>query len=80
MFGEWCRERVAILIDNLEIENIDEVLDPGLSGESMALAAEMKIGINQYLRELISSPVRSLADIIAYNEKNFMQVIKANTA
>ena len=67
MFEECCREKGAIIVDNLEIDNIDTVLNPGESGESKALAAEFKLNINEYMRQLITSPVRSLADIIAFN-------------
>ncbi|XP_030942314.1 probable amidase At4g34880 isoform X2 [Quercus lobata] len=41
-----------------------------LSNEDIALAAEFKIYINAYLKELVVSPVRSLADLIAFNKKN----------
>ena len=54
-------------MDNLEKENIDIIMDPNECGESTALLAELKLNINEYLRELTSSPVRSLADIIAFN-------------
>ena len=54
-------------MDNLEIENIDIIMDPNKCGESTALLAELKLNINESLRELTSSPVRSLADIIAFN-------------
>nr|XP_023912004.1 probable amidase At4g34880 isoform X2 [Quercus suber] len=40
------------------------------SDEGTALAAEFKIYINAYLKELVASPVRSLADLIAFNKKN----------
>nr|CAN80903.1 hypothetical protein VITISV_016632 [Vitis vinifera] len=40
------------------------------SGESTALLAEFKLNINEYLKELTNSPVRSLADIIAFNLNN----------
>ena len=70
MFEECCREKGAIIVDNLEIDNIDMVLNPGESGESKALAAEFKLNINEYMRQLITSPVRSLADIIAFNNNS----------
>lgn len=39
------------------------------SGEEIALLAEFKMSLNAYLKELVKSPVRSLADVIAYNEE-----------
>ncbi|RVW96606.1 putative amidase C869.01 [Vitis vinifera] len=64
------RQRGAILVDNLEIENVDIILNPYESGESTALLAEFKLNINEYLKELTHSPVRSLAGIIAFNLNN----------
>ncbi|RVW38551.1 putative amidase C869.01 [Vitis vinifera] len=64
------RQRGAILVDNLEIENVDIILNPYESGESTVLLAEFKLNINEYLKELTNSPVRSLADIIAFNLNN----------
>ncbi|RVW96605.1 putative amidase [Vitis vinifera] len=51
------RQRGAILVDNLEIENVDIILNPYESGESTALLAEFKLNINEYLKELTHSPV-----------------------
>lgn len=44
------------------------------SGEEIALLAEFKISLNAYLKELVKSPVRSIADVIAYNKKFSQQV------
>ncbi|CAL1410228.1 unnamed protein product [Linum trigynum] len=60
----------ATVVDHLEIAEINVILDPFKSGEVPVLMAEFKVGINQYLEELIESPVRSLADIIAFNINN----------
>lgn len=57
-------------MDNLEIENVDVVLNPGRSGELTAMLAEFKIALNDYLKELVVSPVRSLADVIAFNKNH----------
>ncbi len=57
-------------MDNLEIANVDVILNPSQSGELTAMLAEFKVTLNDYLKELISSPVRSLADIIAFNQNN----------
>ncbi|THU44902.1 hypothetical protein C4D60_Mb02t12280 [Musa balbisiana] len=64
------RQKGAILIDNLEIANLSIILDAAQSGEEVALLAEFKMALNSYLSELSSSPVRSLADVIAFNDKH----------
>nr|CAN80905.1 hypothetical protein VITISV_016634 [Vitis vinifera] len=61
------RQGGAILVDHLEIANIDVIY--GSSGEGAALEAEFKISLNAYLKELVASPVRTLADVIAFNNK-----------
>ena len=48
------------------------------SNEDIALAAEFKRYINAYLKELVVSPVRSLADLIALNKKNSKLVSEIN--
>ncbi|KAJ7969020.1 Amidase [Quillaja saponaria] len=63
-------QKGATIVDNLEIANIDTILNPYQSGELIAILAEFKISINKYLQELIYAPVRSLADIIAFNLHN----------
>ncbi|GLT86108.1 hypothetical protein SLE2022_042700 [Rubroshorea leprosula] len=65
---QTLREQGAILVDNLEISNVNDIIF-GWSDEQTALAAEFKLSLNAYLVELVSSPVRSLADVIAYNQK-----------
>lgn len=60
----------ATVVDNLEIANIDVIMDPDQSGEDLVMLAEFKETINKYLEELVKSPVRSLADIIAFNTNN----------
>lgn len=57
-------------MDNLEIENVDVILSPKRSGELTAMLAEFKLSLNDYLKELIASPVRSLAEVIAFNNNN----------
>ena len=57
-------------MDNLEIENVDLILNPYECGIYTALLVEFKLSVNEYLKELSSSPVRSLLDIIAFNENN----------
>lgn len=57
-------------MDDLEITDVEVILDPSQSGEAVGLLAEFKLAINDYLEELITSPVRSLADVIAFNTNN----------
>ncbi|GMN37328.1 hypothetical protein TIFTF001_006720 [Ficus carica] len=66
---QTMRQRGAVLIDNLEIANVDEILNVATSGEAAALLAEFKLSVNTYLKDLVVSPVRSLADVIAFNEE-----------
>ncbi|KAK4284461.1 hypothetical protein QN277_001291 [Acacia crassicarpa] len=61
------RARGATVVDNLEIPNISIIQSPSKSGEFAVMLAEFKLTLNQYLKDLISSPVRSLADIIQFN-------------
>lgn len=56
------------MVDNLEIAGIDVIY--GGSGEGEALGAEFKISLNAYLTELVASPIRTLADAIAFNNKH----------
>ncbi|KFK30122.1 hypothetical protein AALP_AA7G219800 [Arabis alpina] len=63
------RKEGAIVIENLTIPNIEVIMDWTNSGEEIALLAEFKISLNAYLKDLAKSPVRSLADVIAYNKK-----------
>ncbi|KAJ4785584.1 Glutamyl-tRNA(Gln) amidotransferase subunit A [Rhynchospora pubera] len=64
------RKKGAMLIDNLQIANVSVILDYNQSGEEIALLAEFKVELNKYLSQLTSSPVRSLADVISFNEKH----------
>lgn len=64
------RQGGAVVMDDLKIFNIDDILDPMKSGESIAMVAEFKVMLNQYLQGLSSSPVNSLADIIEFNRNN----------
>lgn len=56
-------------MDNLEIADVDVIVN-GRSGEMTAMLAGFKTSVNDYLKELISSPVRSLAEIITFNQNN----------
>ncbi|KAF3434624.1 hypothetical protein FNV43_RR21709 [Rhamnella rubrinervis] len=61
------RQGGAVLVDHLKIANIFEYAN---SSEQTALEIEFKIALNTYLKELVTSPVRTLADVIAFNNKN----------
>ncbi|KAL6854349.1 hypothetical protein ACP4OV_019252 [Aristida adscensionis] len=60
----------AILVDNLEIPSMNVINDPKQSGERALMLAEFKLSLNSYLSELATSPVRSLSDIIEFNNKH----------
>ncbi|KAJ4785583.1 Glutamyl-tRNA(Gln) amidotransferase subunit A [Rhynchospora pubera] len=64
------RKNGAMLIDNLQIVNTSVILDYNQSGEELATVAEFKVALNNYLSQLTSSPVRSLSDVISFNEKH----------
>ncbi|KAL6839719.1 hypothetical protein ACP4OV_030407 [Aristida adscensionis] len=61
------RKHGAVVIENLEIANLDVIQNVTASGEQVALAAEFKLSLNAYLSDLAKSPVRSLTEIIAFN-------------
>ncbi|KAF8034832.1 hypothetical protein BT93_C0990 [Corymbia citriodora subsp. variegata] len=63
------RKQGAVLVDHLELANIKEIYT-NASGEDVAISAEFKLALNAYLRDLEVSPVRSLADVIAFNNKH----------
>ncbi|KAL1186517.1 hypothetical protein V6Z11_A01G183300, partial [Gossypium hirsutum] len=62
--------RGASMIDDLNIPNIDIISNSIRSGELMLLQSEFKSSVNEYLKELAISFVRSLADIIDFNQNN----------
>ncbi|CAK9315974.1 unnamed protein product [Citrullus colocynthis] len=64
------RKSGATIVDNLQISNVDVILNPFESGEFITIIAEFKVTLNDYLKKLIQSPVRSLADIIAFNKNH----------
>ncbi|KAG9442591.1 hypothetical protein H6P81_018445 [Aristolochia fimbriata] len=64
------RQQGAILVDNLQIANKSTILDLVASGEGPAVLAELKLSLNSYLSELLRSPVRSLADVILFNNRH----------
>ncbi|XP_062205987.1 probable amidase At4g34880 [Phragmites australis] len=60
----------AILVDNIEIPSMNVINDAVQSGERALMLAEFKLSLNSYLSELATSPVRSLSDIIDFNNKH----------
>ncbi|XP_050896473.1 probable amidase At4g34880 [Lathyrus oleraceus] len=62
------RQRGAVLVDNLKIDDIDEIMND--QSEIIALNFEFKLSLNAYLKDLIASPVKSLADVIDFNQKH----------
>lgn len=65
---QTLRQEGALVIDHLEIGNIDSLYSIA-NDEMTAMLAEFKLAINAYLKELVTSPVRSLAEVIAFNNK-----------
>ncbi|KAM0056129.1 putative amidase signature domain-containing protein [Helianthus debilis subsp. tardiflorus] len=63
------RQNGAILVENLEIINFDHIISM-FSSQDIALSAEFKLALNAYLKKLVTSPVRSLADVISFNKKH----------
>lgn len=55
------------MIENLNIENLSVSRNTTTSGFAVAAPAEFKINLNNYLSNLSYTPVRCLADIIAFN-------------
>ncbi|KAJ0964190.1 hypothetical protein J5N97_029312 [Dioscorea zingiberensis] len=64
------RQKGAILLDNLEIPKVSIIQDFIDKYEELTLLAEFKEAINAYLSELTYSPVRSLSDVINFNNKH----------
>ncbi|XP_028786056.1 probable amidase At4g34880 [Neltuma alba] len=65
---EILRQQGAVLVDNLVIDNINEFFTS--SSEDIAMSIEFKPSLNSYLKNLVASPVRTLADVIAFNEEH----------
>ncbi|KAF3434622.1 hypothetical protein FNV43_RR21707 [Rhamnella rubrinervis] len=64
---QTLRNKGAVFINNLEIAHIDIILNFTLSGEAIPSVAEFKLALNSDLKDLVVSPVRALADVIAFN-------------
>jgi amidase len=62
--------RSIALLKEYGAELVDPVTLPGVAGADVLLEWEFKAGIEQYLAEWApSAPMRTLADLIAFNEK-----------
>ncbi|GLT30718.1 hypothetical protein SLA2020_055080 [Shorea laevis] len=61
------RQAGAVLIDNVEVKHKDILTS---NYEDIAINAEFKLALNAYLTQLVKSPVRSLKDVIAFNNRN----------
>lgn len=57
----------AVIVDPADIETVEEFAGPS---ELDVLLYELKAGLNAYLAALPNARVRTLADVIAFNEKN----------
>ncbi|KAG0493640.1 hypothetical protein HPP92_004634 [Vanilla planifolia] len=58
----------ATLIENVKIKNLKTMLNYTASGLVTTLLADFKLSLNAYLADLDSSPVRSLSDVISFND------------
>ena len=66
------RQQGAVVVKDLDIAtNLTDLDDQ----ESLLMNAEFKLSINAYLSDLLHSPVRSLAEVIAFNEAHPVEVI-----
>lgn len=63
------RQRGATLVQGLDIPKFDAIINSVFNDQHIVLRAEFKLSLNAYLKELLTSPVRSLADAIAFNQK-----------
>ncbi|KAK8608662.1 hypothetical protein V6N13_024076 [Hibiscus sabdariffa] len=64
------RQRGAVLVEDLDASKFLEAYDGIQEYEILAMTAEFKVAINSYLQNLVVSSVRSLKDIIEFNNKN----------
>jgi amidase len=65
------------VIEYLDIANLSDILDTLNNGQQIALPAELKLSLNAYLSDLSYSPVRSLAEVIAFNNAHPVEVISS---
>ncbi|XP_056689353.1 probable amidase At4g34880 isoform X2 [Spinacia oleracea] len=65
---DTLRGKGAVLVDNIIVPNIEAIMSQ--NNELTVMLAEFKLSLNSYLKQLIKSPVRSLADVIEFNNKH----------
>ncbi len=64
-----------MVIENIgTTENQTEVKNHLFEIDLVAMKAEFKLSLNAYLSDLLYSPVRSLADVIAFNNAHPVEV------
>ncbi|HTK11169.1 MAG TPA: amidase [Ktedonobacteraceae bacterium] len=68
---ERMKELGAIIVDPADIPTAQQIASS--RAELTVLLTEFKADLNSYLAELVSSPVRSLAEIIAFNNEHVEQ-------
>jgi amidase len=66
------------VIENLDIANLTVIQDVLNNGQQIVLPAEFKSILNTYLSDLSYSPVRSLAEIIAFNDAHPIEVCSSS--
>jgi len=71
---EQMRKLGAIIIDPADIPTAGQISTS--KSEDIVLMFEFKADLNAYLAELIDSPVRTLADIIAFNDAHSEKELK----
>jgi amidase len=65
------RQQGTVVVKDLDIATDFTDLD---GQETLLMNAEFKLSINAYLSDLLHSPVRSLAEVIAFNEAHPVEV------
>ncbi|CDP18700.1 unnamed protein product [Coffea canephora] len=70
------RQRGAVLVDIVDTASFDTVIASMYNDQFKAMNVEFKLALNTYLKQLITSPVRSLADAIVFNKKHSKLVSK----
>jgi len=71
---ERMKELGAVIIDPADIPTAQQMASS--TSELTVLLFEFKADLNKYLAELVSSPVRTLADIIAFNNAHANEELK----
>jgi amidase len=61
-------------VDELEITDINIIRNSNKSGEWALMQTEFKLSLNAYLSELPASSVRSLQDVIDFNNYHPIEV------